>query len=132
MTDTNFGLESFEEFAARHRDVRRDVLRGRYDKAAEEKKQEQIRENAAARQRRLDAEAKTKREAEAKREAEDAKSRESALAAMKQKARAFSTASGEDFERLWPQLRDQMLIDETREREAAARESMRQQYAGNF
>ncbi len=130
--DTNFGLESFEEFAARHRDVRRDVLRERYDKTVEKKKQEQIRENAAARQRRLDAEAKTKRDVQAKHEAEAHERARAHEQKLKEHARGAWAGTAESFEAAWPQMKEKMLIDEAIKGERAARESMRQQYAANF
>jgi len=93
---------------------------------------ERVRANDEARQRRLDAEAKAKREAEEARQAEEAKRREVALAEMKQRARsvfmANPAASEEDFERLWPQLRDQTLVDETRKADAALRAALRREY----
>jgi hypothetical protein len=130
--DTNFGLESFEVFAARHRDVRRDVLRERYDKAVEAKKQEQIRENAAARQLRLDAEAKTKREREALREAEAHERARAHEQKLKEHARGAWAGTAESFEAAWPQMKEKMLIADAIKAERAARESMRQQYVGNF
>ncbi len=129
-----FGLETFQSFADKNRGVPYERLRESYDREVTRRKEEAKRLNDQARDRRLAAEAKAKSETEAQRQAEDAKKREAALAEMKQKAKGVfmltPAASAEDFERLWPQLRDQMLLDEARSRDEAIKARMRSgQYA---
>jgi hypothetical protein len=126
--DSNFGLESFEEYAAKNRDVRRDVLRERYDKAIEERKQEQIRENLAARERRLRAEADAKKERVAEQRAEDRRRREAHEAELKERARASWTGTPEAFETAWPRMLEDKLIEESNELERRARASKASMY----
>jgi len=138
MSDGNFGLEDFSTYAARreNRSVPVFQLRARYDAAREQRKQAQIEENKAAHERRRQREGAERRAADEARQAADQQRRAAGLAALKEKAQAaflaHPAASAADFERLWPRLRDEMLVAEARERDASLRESMRQRYGRDF